>query len=67
MLDVGDSIRTRCTWNNTTSSPAGFGENTSDEMCFNFISYYPRIESGLWSWLAPSASGNGYGAVCTWE
>jgi hypothetical protein len=67
VLDVGDSIRTRCTWNNTTSSPAGFGENTSDEMCFNFISYYPRIEAPVWSWLAPSATGNGYGAMCTWE
>lgn len=55
-IDVGDTIRTRCTWDNTTANAVGFGEDTADEMCFNFVSYYPRIEAPLWSWLLPSQS-----------
>ncbi|MEZ4444441.1 MAG: peptidylglycine alpha-amidating monooxygenase [Polyangiaceae bacterium] len=54
VLDVGDTVRTACTWQNNTSQSVGFGENTADEMCFNFVSYYPRIEAPLWSWLAPA-------------
>jgi hypothetical protein len=62
VLDVGDSVRTRCTWQNTTSNPVGFGEGTGDEMCFNFVGYYPRVELPQWSWLVPSA-----GASCSWQ
>ncbi len=53
-IDVGDDIVTRCTWDNTTASPVGFGEGTNDEMCFNFVSYYPRIAAPVWSWLLPA-------------
>jgi hypothetical protein len=31
-----------------------FGENTEDEMCFSFMSYYPKINFPLWSWMTPS-------------
>jgi len=62
VLDVGDTVTTHCTWNNTTSSAVGFGENTDDEMCFDFVSYYPRVTSNSWNWLLPS-----YAANCVYE
>lgn len=58
-LDVGDTVHTSCTWENTTGSPVGFGEATNEEMCFNFVSYYPRVEFPQWHWLLPS-----YSATC---
>lgn len=59
-LDVGDSVRTRCTFENSTGGPVGFGEDTADEMCFNFVGYYPRIQAPQWHWLLPA-----YSASCT--
>ncbi len=53
-LQDGDTVSTRCAWNNTTDQAVQWGENTGDEMCFNFIPYYPKINSGLWSWTTPS-------------
>ncbi|HTJ80606.1 MAG TPA: peptidylglycine alpha-amidating monooxygenase [Polyangiaceae bacterium] len=61
-LEVGDSVTTRCTWKNTTNGPVGFGEGTGDEMCFDFVSYYPRIDNAQWNWLLPA-----YAAQCAWE
>lgn len=49
-----DVIRTRCVWNNTTGAEVKFGENTADEMCYSFTTYYPRINSAIWSWAAPA-------------
>jgi hypothetical protein len=37
----GDSIRTTCTFDNTSSQTVTFGEKTEDEMCFNFVMLYP--------------------------
>ena len=54
-LDVGDVIHTTCGWKNTLPQSVQFGEDTNDEMCFNFVSYYPRIETSAWHWLVPSA------------
>ncbi|HEU4533267.1 MAG TPA: peptidylglycine alpha-amidating monooxygenase, partial [Polyangiaceae bacterium] len=45
-LRPGDVVNSSCTWNNRGGGPVGFGEDTSSEMCFNFISYYPRITVG---------------------
>lgn len=59
-LNAGDTVRTSCTWENTTSQGVGFGEDTGNEMCFNFVSYYPRIELAQWHWLLPS-----YSSTCT--
>jgi hypothetical protein len=39
----GDKMTTRCTWNNTTDSTVKWGEATNEEMCFNLLAYYPRI------------------------
>jgi Copper type II ascorbate-dependent monooxygenase, C-terminal domain len=54
-----DILQTRCTWKNTTDAPVRWGEGTNEEMCFAFLSYYPRIvdpEYDLWKWVAPAAS-----------
>jgi len=53
-LGLGDKVHTQCTWENTTSSSVGFGEGTEDEMCFNFVTYYPRIVAPAWNWVVPS-------------
>eukprot|EP01097_Dermamoeba_algensis_P010146 TRINITY_DN7393_c0_g1_i1.p1 TRINITY_DN7393_c0_g1~~TRINITY_DN7393_c0_g1_i1.p1 ORF type:complete len:322 (+),score=62.65 TRINITY_DN7393_c0_g1_i1:480-1445(+) len=40
----GDRLITHCEWSSLTSSKTvKFGEGTTDEMCFNFIFYYPKI------------------------
>jgi hypothetical protein len=40
-LETGDQVITTCTYDNDTDKAVRFGEDTSDEMCFNFASYYP--------------------------
>jgi hypothetical protein len=64
----GDVMRTRCTWKNPGDTTISFGENTGDEMCFDFIGYYPNIPDKtifglpLFTWITPSQS-----ASCTTE
>jgi hypothetical protein len=64
----GDVMRTRCTWKNAGDTTIAFGENTGDEMCFDFIGYYPNIPDKtlfglpLFTWVTPSQS-----ATCTTE
>ncbi len=63
-----DVMRTRCTWKNPGDSSISFGENTGDEMCFDFIGYYPNIPDKtlfglpIFTWVTPSQS-----ATCTTE
>lgn len=52
----GDKVTTRCYWENPTSQAVGFGEDTSDEMCYSFALYYPKIEAAQWSWMLPAAA-----------
>ena len=54
-IEKTDKIITRCSWNNTTGDTVTYGEDTSDEMCFNFLSYYPAppLDSD-WAWIAPA-------------
>lgn len=40
-IHPGDSIRTTCTFDNTSNQAVTFGEKTEDEMCFNFVMLYP--------------------------
>jgi hypothetical protein len=42
-LNPGDTVRTKCAWNNTSNTDVTFGEMTSQEMCFGFVMYYPKI------------------------
>ena len=43
MFDVaaGDSITTTCTYTNNTGAIVHWGESSTQEMCFNFLYYYP--------------------------
>jgi len=41
VVEAGDVINTTCTYSNDGNSAVTFGENTGNEMCFNFASYYP--------------------------
>lgn len=52
----GDVIRTKCTWVNGTGQPVGFGDATSEEMCYSFTMYYPRVSSQIWSWALPAVA-----------
>lgn len=67
-VEQGDVMRTRCSWKNPSDITVPFGEGTEEEMCFNFIGYYPNIPDrtplGLpvFTWVTPSAS-----ASCTTE
>jgi hypothetical protein len=46
ILETGDTVSTYCTYTNDTAKNARFGENTADEMCFNFALYYPMNALG---------------------
>lgn len=41
-LQSGDRLRTRCEYN-TQGQNVSWGEGSADEMCFNFVYHYPRI------------------------
>lgn len=55
IVSGGDTVRTRCAWDNPGSQTVTFGEDTSDEMCYSFAIYYPRITGPTWNWALPSA------------
>jgi hypothetical protein len=40
-LNDGESLRIRCIWGNPGTQPVGFGESTTDEMCFGVFYYHP--------------------------
>jgi hypothetical protein len=41
VVQPGDSLETTCWYDNPGGQNVGFGEGTSDEMCFNFVLAYP--------------------------
>jgi hypothetical protein len=41
-INTGDTVVTTCTYDNDTNSTVTFGENTGNEMCFNFALFYPK-------------------------
>lgn len=60
-MTEGDVMRTRCSWKNPGDGTVHFGEGTGDEMCFNFLGYYPNIPDQvifgkipLFTWVTPS-------------
>jgi hypothetical protein len=53
-LEAGDTVTTHCIYNNTTDKTVTWGEATGDEMCFNFVAYYPIVQSPVWGWVTPS-------------
>ncbi|HET8936816.1 MAG TPA: c-type cytochrome [Polyangiales bacterium] len=42
VVEQGDRIVTTCTFSNDTDQAITFGENTGNEMCFNFAMYEPK-------------------------
>lgn len=40
-LKTGDQVITTCHYKNDTNNLVTFGEDTGNEMCFNFATYYP--------------------------
>jgi hypothetical protein len=53
-LHTNDVVKTRCAWNNAGDQAVTFGSATSDEMCYSFTAYYPKIQSPIWSWALPA-------------
>jgi cytochrome c5 len=41
VLETGDVVTTTCYYTNPTTKNITFGESTTNEMCFNFASYWP--------------------------
>ena len=41
-------------WNNPGDTTVTFGENSTDEMCYSFTMYYPRIVDPRWNWALPA-------------
>ena len=41
-VKTGDKLIVTCTFQNDTDRVVTFGENTGDEMCFNFVAVYPK-------------------------
>ena len=50
------SVRTRCAWDNPGNGAVEFGDRTLDEMCYNFVMYYPsqELESKVGDWTSPA-------------
>ena len=46
VVEPGDTLRSTCVFDNPGDTPVGFGEGTSDEMCFNFVVAYPIDQLG---------------------
>jgi hypothetical protein len=55
-IQPGDTLRTMCGWQNNTDATVKMGEGTGDEMCFNFMMYYPRITKPGWQWITPAVT-----------
>jgi hypothetical protein len=51
LIMPGDTLRTTCTYKNTTGAPIRFGEKTENEMCFNFVAVYPITRVTLRQWI----------------
>lgn len=55
-IDVGDRMTTVCEWENSLPTDVGYGEASSDEMCFNIVTYYPAITADGWSGGIPAGA-----------
>lgn len=55
-IGPGDKVSTRCVWENPGNTNVTFGEQTSNEMCYVFAAYWPRVQLAQWNWLLPAAS-----------
>ncbi len=42
IMNNGDTIKWRCTYDNDSNRNIGYGESTTDEMCIHWVAYYPK-------------------------
>lgn len=42
IIDNGDTIKWRCTYDNDSNRNIAYGESTTDEMCIHWVAYYPK-------------------------
>jgi len=43
----GETMKTHCVWDSTSRNTTTYGsEDTSSEMCYGLVMYYPRVASG---------------------
>ncbi|KAG2433438.1 hypothetical protein HXX76_008495 [Chlamydomonas incerta] len=64
LLLPGDTLLTGCSYDSSgRTNVTRFGESTQDEMCFNFVLYYPRLPS-LVTCAALDAAGDPGLALC---
>jgi hypothetical protein len=54
-LAAGDTVRTMCRWKNPGDATVSYGEGTGDEMCFAFLTYYPKLTIPNFTWQVPAA------------
>ncbi len=55
-IGPGDTVTTRCVYENPGNTNVTFGEKTDNERCYVFAAYYPRISLAQWSWMLPAIS-----------
>lgn len=41
IVHANDTLSTTCTWQNTTSASVGFGVSLTQEVCYDYVVYYP--------------------------
>jgi hypothetical protein len=61
---AGDAIMTSCVWANPRDLTVTWGHNADSEMCYSYLTYYPRMPDipstfgfGGFNWLTPAANG----------
>ena len=47
MLSAGTRVGVTCTYDNPTSSNVGFGDSSTQEMCFGLLYRYPALHDGI--------------------
>ncbi|HVH43715.1 MAG TPA: peptidylglycine alpha-amidating monooxygenase [Labilithrix sp.] len=54
-VQPGDTLRTMCRWKNTGDETVRFGGGTESEMCFAFLTYWPKIADPQFAWIVPAS------------
>lgn len=52
-MSANDRIEVDCTYNNNTGGDVGFGDSTTDEMCFAISYRYPKLGNGAFGAVCP--------------
>jgi hypothetical protein len=63
-IPVGGGLDITCSWTNTGTQTAKFGESANDEMCFAWMYYYPSQGSKVCIHTEQIGGASGYNACC---